>query len=267
MVARVKRAPRAKFFEQRDGERRAFFGRRAGAHFVHENQRAVRRRLRAWISNSACAPKTWRGRRRWTARRRYRRGRDRRSAIRRARRPRELRTARERAARPTVFSATVLPPVFGPLITITVSDAAERERTAARLCVPAGAAWLRAPDCARLRGAANCPRKIPASRNRIPAQSGPRENRIEMRDDRRRRLRAGPRSARSRSVSSARMRAISASFLFAELHEAIIQINGFERLDENGLPRGAGAVNHARNARGGRTARTGITKRSLRSVT
>ena len=36
------RAARAKLFEQRDGESRAFLGSCAGAHFVHENQRTVR---------------------------------------------------------------------------------------------------------------------------------------------------------------------------------------------------------------------------------
>ena len=36
---------RAKFLEQRDGERGAFFRRGAGAHFVDENQRAIRRDL------------------------------------------------------------------------------------------------------------------------------------------------------------------------------------------------------------------------------
>ena len=37
------RAPRAKFFQQRDSQRRAFFRSRARAHFVHQNQRTLRR--------------------------------------------------------------------------------------------------------------------------------------------------------------------------------------------------------------------------------
>src|SRR5580704_18676474 len=36
-------------------------------------------------------------------------------------------------------------------------------------------------------------------------------------------------------------------FFFGELNEAIIQIDGFERLDENGLAGGAGSVDDARN--------------------
>ena len=36
-------------------------------------------------------------------------------------------------------------------------------------------------------------------------------------------------------------------FFFGELNEAIIQIDGFERLDENSLSRGAGSVDDARN--------------------
>ena len=39
-------------------------------------------------------------------------------------------------------------------------------------------------------------------------------------------------------------------FFFGKLHEPIIQIDGFERLDENSLSRGAGAVDHARERRG-----------------
>ena len=39
--------------------------------------------------------------------------------------------------------------------------------------------------------------------------------------------------------------------IFAKLHEAIIQVDRFERLDENGLARGARSVNHAGNALAG----------------
>ena len=51
---------------------------------------------------------------------------------------------------------------------------------------------------------------------------------------------SGPRSARTRPVSSSRMRAIS--------HQAIIQINRFKRLHKYRLPRGAGCVHHSRDA-------------------
>ena len=44
------------------------------------------------------------------------------------------------------------------------------------------------------------------------------------------------------------MRAISDDLFLAQLHQAVIQINRFERLDENRLPRGAGCMNHARHA-------------------
>ena len=37
------------------------------------------------------------------------------------------------------------------------------------------------------------------------------------------------------------------SFFFGKLDQAIIQFDGFERLDEHRLARGAGGVHHARN--------------------
>src|SRR5579864_7245083 len=36
-------------------------------------------------------------------------------------------------------------------------------------------------------------------------------------------------------------------FFFGKLNQAIIEIDGFERLDEHRLPRSAGSMNHARN--------------------
>ena len=41
-------------------------------------------------------------------------------------------------------------------------------------------------------------------------------------------------------------------FLFAELDEAIVEVDGFERLDKNSLAGGAGGVDDAGRRRGGR---------------
>ena len=41
-------------------------------------------------------------------------------------------------------------------------------------------------------------------------------------------------------------------FFFAELHEAIVELDRFERLDENRLARGARGMNDALHLRGGR---------------
>ncbi len=151
----------------------------------------------------------------------------------------------ESAASPTVFSATVLPPVFGPLITITVSapPSASDSGIAVRPCgrSVASSTGLRA---------ASSRSEFPCGEFRhhaieFPRESRARENRIEMRDRSRPPPQAAPRSARSRSVSSARMRAISAASSSAQLHQPVIEIDRFERLDENGLPRGARAVHHA----------------------
>ena len=81
-----------------------------------------------------------------------------------------------------------------------------------------------------------------------------------MRDRRRRRLRAG----RDRRAAFREFRENArdfGGFIFAKLHEAIIQVDGFERLDENSLARGARSVNHAGNpapvARRARESRSG----------
>ena len=85
-------------------------------------------------------------------------------------------------------------------------------------------------------------------------EAGARENRIEIRRWLRRRARAGRdrRAAGGQLVEDARD---FGGFFFAKLHQAIIQLDGFERLDENGLARGAGGVHHARRRGGRRRAR------------
>ena len=252
MVAMVKRAARAKFLEQRDGERRAFFRSRAGAHFVHENERAIGgdfqhgfqiehvrgkrgevggdgllvadigehaiedRQLGALGGDGNCGLRGERGEADGFERDGFAAG---------------VRAADDHHG----------------------FVAAESERTCGTALRPCGRSVASSTG---LR-AASRRSELPAENSGIDAieftrETSARENGIEMSDIARRRLRAGPRSARRRSVSSARMRAISASFVFGELHETIIQIDGFERLDENGLPRGAGGVNDARNVRGGR---------------
>ncbi len=155
----------------------------------------------------------------------------------------------------------------GPLMTITVSAAAERER--------------QRHDCAALRAQrvfehgmargfeaqANCPSENSGMRAiEFARETRARKHGIEIGDCRGGGFERAAIGAH-RSVSSARMRAISAASSSAELHEAIIQLDGFERLDENRLARGAGARGRRRERRGDRAARTGMTKRSLRSVT
>src|SRR6266487_6744096 len=58
---------------------------------------------------------------------------------------------------------------------------------------------------------------------------------------------SGPRTICSFSVSSRRIRAISAASS-CQLHELIVRFDGFERLHENRLARRAGSVHYARYA-------------------
>ena len=69
---------------------------------------------------------------------------------------------------------------------------------------------------------------------------------------------SGPRSARKPLREFRQNARDFDSFIFAELHEAIIQIDGFERLDENGLPR-------ARSLREPRPARLADPRRARES--
>ena len=247
MVASVERAARAKFFEQRDGERGAFLRRSARAHFVHQNQRAVGDDLEHGFQIQHVRRKCGkvRGDGLLVADIREHAVEDR--ASRRARAATGIPDCAESAARPTVFSATVLPPVFGPLMTSTVSSppSASVIGTAARPCgrSVASSTGLRA-DSSRS--------EFPAVNSGIdaielPRKSRARENRIEMRDGRGRALRAG-RARRARGWSALQNARDFGRFFLAELHQAIIQINRLKRLDEHRLPRRARRVHHARNA-------------------
>ena len=144
------------------------------------------------------------------------------------------------AARPSVFSATVLPPVFGPLI----DERAQRRRGRGRSARPSRG---RAADAA------------PPSRR---TSSPTRDRRAAPAAARARRTRARGRSPPSprRALASASARAPTQRGQLAQdpldllalgargLGEAVVQLDDRERLDEQRLPRARGVVDDARHA-------------------
>ena len=122
-------AARAEFVKQGDGERRAFVRRRAGAQLINQHERSRRGRFqhRAHIEHVRGKRRKVRGNGLFVA------------DIHQTRSTRGIRAdsaatgmpdCAARAARPTVLSATVFPPVLGPLMTSTVSAFRDRRARA-----------------------------------------------------------------------------------------------------------------------------------------
>ena len=239
------RAPRAKFLEQRDSKRGTFFRRRAGAHFVDENQRALGGHLEHRFQIQHV-----RGKRREVRRDGLLVADIRQHMV----ENRQFgafgrhgnRGLRRKRGEPVVLSATVLPPVFGPLMTITVSPPprANVSGTALRPC------GRSATSSTGLRAASR--------RNESPAvnsgtvQSKSRAKRARAKSESRCAISAaaawsGPRSSADPLRQLFQDARDFGDFFVAQLDQTVIEIDRFERLDENRLPRGARAVHYARN--------------------
>ena len=165
--------------EERPRERRALDRVGPRRDLVEQDERAVGRPPRGSRRGSGRGRRTSRGSSRSTARRRCRRAPGRRRAARRASAGGRSPHWCSSAASPSVFSATVLPPVFGPLITTARRSPSSRSIGTA---VAGSSSGCRAPR-----------RTTPVARRHRRAPPAPRE---------RRRRRARGRSRRRASTSA-----------------------------------------------------------------
>jgi hypothetical protein len=240
-----KRAARAEFLEQRDGQGRAFFGRGSRAHFVYQNQRAVGgdfehrlqvqhvRRKRGEVGGNRLLVADIR--QNAIENRQFGAGcRDRNRRLRRKSRE-SNRLQRNR------FAAGIRP-----------AHHHNRFLAAHRECQRHGFAALRAQRsfehwiARRFQAQRISRREFRHHAVVVASKPAPRENGIEMRDGRRggfERAVLTTKPFRELFQDARDLRQL----VLAELDQPIIQIDSFERLDENGLPRSAGAVNHSRH--------------------
>src|SRR5438034_327022 len=150
------------------------------------------------------------------------------------------------AAIPVVFCATVLPPVFGPLMTSTRSSPP-------RVSVMGNGAIFLAEFVLQHRMARafqtqfiRC-RKLGHRGVKFPRESRPCKHAIKLRN--------GPCSSEERPADHLQFLSELAqnpqnfrSFILGKLHQLVVGFDGFERLQEDRLPRRAGSVHHAGNA-------------------
>ncbi len=158
-------------------------------------------------------------------------------------------------ARPTVFSATVLPPVFGPLMTSTVSafvpSAVEGppissvSGTMARPCrrSPLSSTGCRTASSAIAVSCVNTGMHASYSRAKRARANSESNSAIGIRRLLQRRALGG--HASGQFLENARD---LGGFFFGKLHQAIVQLDGFERLEEHRLPGGARRMHHALHA-------------------
>src|SRR5690348_8435352 len=239
------RAAQAKFFEERDGERRALFGGSSRAHFVDENQRAIGGHIEHRFQVEHMRRKGGKiGRNRlFIADVRKNAIEDRQFGAAGGNGNRRL--SRERGE-PDRFQGDCL---AARVWSADHHYGAARFGTERELQWHSGAAvtpkgrlqhriarllQLQEVTCRKRRNGAI----------EIASKTSTRENRIQVRNAfRRRRERASlcPHAV-SEFVENARN---FDDFILTKLDEPIIQLNGFERLEKNRLPAGAGTVHHA----------------------
>ena len=142
------------------------------------------------------------------------------------------------AARPSVFSATVLPPVFGPLITSARS--VPRSRSIGTAVAGSSSGWRAASSRTSSETSTGAPRQ---PRERAPARDRQvdRARRLDERATSSSACVPTPRRARAGSARPPRARR-------SPPRRLVVQLDDLERLDEERLPRAGRVVDDARHA-------------------
>ncbi len=154
---------------------------------------------------------------------------------------------------PMVFSATVLPPVFGPLMMSWRSlrfqlDGQRNHRDALRLQVALQQRMPRVDAAMNALAPRPSVQQLYRRRSRSPGRSAPWRIAVPAQRERRLRLQGRRHARRCAPVISTRMRWISAMLLVEQAHQLVVLLDGLERLDEDGLAAGGRSVRDALHA-------------------